>query len=214
MGFFAAMFKPLGDSRQPVTDTLASRAYWPARAAQYLAEGRYSRAVEVCREHLRDNPNLVSGRLILARALYHAGQHEIAGEQLYRVLSLDPSNLVALKYLGDMKFAAGDEFGAMAMYERVQQLDPWGSGLCCPMRQERQQTTRTITLPRQPEATTANRSLRQVYFYTETLGDLYLKQGYPRLAAQVFDHLCRTGDSPRIREKLQQSQQKSREKER
>lgn len=208
------MFKPLSDKDQSVTDTLASRAYWPARAAQYLAEGRYSRAVEVCMENLPDDPNLVSARLILARALYHAGQHDAATEQFYRVMTLDPDNLVALKYLGDIKFATGDEIGAMAMYQQVQQLDPHGSGLSCRVKRRRQETTTTITLPRPPENPTERKPLRQVYFYTETLGDLYLKQGYPRLAAEVFEHLCRNADSPRLKEKLQQSQQKVREKER
>ncbi|MBD3331921.1 tetratricopeptide repeat protein [candidate division GN15 bacterium] len=208
------MFKPLSNKGQSVTDLLASRAYWPARAAQYLAEGRYSRAVEVCKENLRDNPNLVSARLILARALYHAGQHESATEQFYRVMTLDPDNLIALKYLGDIKFAAGDELGAMAMYQRIQQLDPHGNGLCSKIRKDRQEKTKTITLPRPPEQTAERKPLRQVYFYTETLGDLYLKQGYPRLAAEVFEHLCRTTENPRLREKLQQSQQKVREKER
>ncbi len=114
-----------------VTERLAAVGYAPAVAAKFFAEGKYSRAVEICKEALADDTKLVSVRLIYAKALYHAGQRESAAEQFYAVLSLDPENLVALKYLGDIKFAEGDQYTALAHYRRVLEIDPGCRELWC-----------------------------------------------------------------------------------
>ena len=96
------------------TDRLAADGYWPAQAARALREGTYSRAVRLCREFLAEQPNLVSGRLIYAEALYRSGQLESATEEFHRVLALDPEHEVALKRLGDIRFASGDYPAALA----------------------------------------------------------------------------------------------------
>lgn len=208
------MFRPPANKDESLVDRLASRGYWPARAAKYLSEGKYSRAVEVCKENLPQAPRLLSGRLIYARALYHAGQTEAAAEQFYRVLSSDPDNMVALKYLGDLKYTDGDEVSAIANYQRVQELDPDGHGLSCSVERPQAETTRTISLSRKGETTPAHReSLRRVYFYTETMGDVYLAQGHARLAAEVYSRLNEQGSNPRLAEKLSMVQDKIRDRE-
>ena len=183
---------------------------WPARAAKFLADGKYSRAVEICREYLNDTSHLVSGRLIYAEALFRAGQVERATEQFYRVLSLDPDHLVALKFLGDIGYAAGDELTALANYQRILEIDPGCRGIRSEIRTRKTETTRTVTIQRQPETTSATPKvkLREIPFYTETVGDLYLLQGHPRLAACVFQNLLEKNDNPRLREKFAKAEQK------
>lgn len=206
------MFKPGSD----IIDQLSSRGYRPAMALKYLDEGRFSRAVEICKEHLAEESPTLSGRLIYARALYHASQIESATEQFYRVLSMDPENLVALKYLGDIKFAKGDEPGAMADYNRVLSIDPYCRALCCPRETSAKETTRTITLRRSQETVaeiSSGISTREVPFYTETIADLYLAQGYPTLAAQVYRNLSTLGQNPRLLDKLAKAEEKSKQKE-
>jgi len=197
-----------------LVDELAGQGYWPALAAQYLAEGKYSRAVAVCKEHLSVDGHLVSGRLIYASALKLAGQVESAAEQFYYVLSHDPSNVVALKCLGDIQYAAGDEITAMADYLRVLEIDPYCRGLASKVESRPKETTRTITLKHGEDSVSEERkrALRRIPFYTETIGDLYLAQGYPRLAAEVFRKLSDSSASPRIREKLNQAEKKVTEK--
>jgi len=204
------MFKPLAQSTDRAVRQLASGGYWAARAVVHLAEGRYSRAVEICREYLPANPDLISGRVILARALFHAGQIDSARRQFHELLARDPDNLVALKYLGDITYADGDETGAVALYERVLEIDPFCRGLCSPINRGRGETTRTITLKSAPERTGSGRlstQLRQLPFLTETIGDLYLAQGYPRLAAEVFRSLSERSPNPRLAEKLSRAEQ-------
>jgi len=199
------MFEPLDTKSDDLVPQLASRGYWPARAAQHLKEKRFSRAVEICRERLPDNPELISGRLILARALYYAGQIDSARRQFYELLARDPDNMVALKYLGDISYADGDETDAMALYGRILEIDPLCRGLCSPINRDNRETTRTITLKSAPERAKPDRrkaQLRHIPFYTETIGDLYLAQGYPRLAAEVFRTISERNPNPRLAEKL------------
>jgi tetratricopeptide (TPR) repeat protein len=197
-------------------ETLIGRRCRVAVAARCLAEGRYSKAVEICREQLAEQPASLSSRIIYARALFHAGQTESAADQFYRVLSVDPENLVALKYLGDIKYAAGDEPGAMADYGRVLTIDPCCRALFCQVRTAKTETTRTITIQR-PEETLAgpvtNLKAREIPFYTETIADLYLAQGYPRLAADVYRSLSTADQNPRIMEKLTMAEEKTKQKE-
>jgi tetratricopeptide (TPR) repeat protein len=195
--------------------SLREADYWPVAAEKYFNEERYSRTVEICREHLESDSRSLSGRIIYARALYHAGQVESAEEQFQRVLSQDPDHLVALKYIGEIKFGAGEEASAFAHWRRLLQLDPECRALCVPIKKKEQTTMRTITLARQPEAlsTRQSKNLREIPFYTETVGDLYLSQGHPRLAAEVFDKLSRESSNSRISEKLEKARSLIRERE-
>lgn len=163
-----------------------------------------------------EEPDLLSGRIIYARSLYHAGQMEAAADQFYLVLVRDPENVVALKYLGDIKFAQGDEFAAMANYERVLEIDPYCRGLASAVEPRRKETTTTITLRHagEPADHGAPAALRQVPFVTETMGDLYLAQGHPRLAAVVFRSLQQQVENPRLAEKLAQAERTAKEKDR
>ena len=210
------MFTNSQSSLSEIVDTLAARGYWAALAAGHLTEGRYSRAVELCKEHLSDGPEIISGRLIYARALYHAGQTQSAAEQFYRVLSRDSNNLVALKYLGDIFHALGDQPAAMAHYQRVLDEDPDSRALCCRLTPKQTETTHTVTLRRageSPSGVLPKRTSREIPFYTETMGDLYMTQGYPRLAADVYRVLNSTGQNPRLTDKLADAEEKIKEKE-
>lgn len=195
---------------------LAEQGYWPAWASKALDEGQYSEVVELCKQHLPDEPELVSGRIIYALALYRAGQMESATDEFYRVLSRDPENLVALKCLGDIKFAQGDEFGALASFTRILEIDPYTQGVCGRLTLRPTETTTTITLRRGTETVRESEPtpLRQVPFVTETMGDLYLAQGHPRLAAAVFRSLQQQAGNPRLAEKLAVAEHKVKEKDR
>jgi tetratricopeptide (TPR) repeat protein len=203
--------------RESLKEILAAKGYWPAEAAHFLSEGKYSRVVELCRENIPAHPYLVSARLVYAQALYYTGQMEVAEKEFHHVLSQDPDNIVALRFLGDIKTRQNDQFGAKTNYQRILQLDPDCQGV----KSERavaadRSTTRTITLTRKAEASTKSPkpSLREIPFCTETVGDLYLAQGHLRMASEVFRALDRIGHNPRIHEKLLKTEKKLGEKDR
>ena len=206
----------------PDRDLLASAGYWPAEAMKLVAEKKYSAAVQLCKERLRTQ-DVLSGRTAYALALFRAGQHERAEDHFHHILSRDPNHLVALKLLGDIAFSRGDEWAAMANYQRVLEIDPETSGLSGDLpRRGSRETTRTITLMRPAEehsVVTPSRThirehtSRQALLYSETIGDLYLGQGHAKLAAEVYQRMYDANPNPRLAEKLAQALEKLREKE-
>lgn len=210
------MFSRPPDSESSLADELHQHSHWPAAAAKHLAEGQFAEAAQLCRNRLAEEPEVLSGRVIYARALFRTGQTEASAEQFHQVLAADPENIAALKYLGDIKFAQGDELAALSYYDQVLQIDPRSDilklDICCPQ----PESTRKLTITHRPERTEApRRSVRpDVYFYTETVGDLYFAQGHMSLAVEVYRHLCHHGGHPRLIRKLSQAESRLRDKER
>ena len=197
--------KQPSDRLSDTTEYLAARGYWPARAARQLAGRKYSKVVELCQSATSGDDWPLSARLLSARALYHAGQRDASQEQLYRVLAQDATNLLAQKYLGDICFADGDEMAAMFHYQRVLDIDPQCAGLRSSLSERKPPTTRTLTLSRKKadkDNKKTKESSKKIPFYSETIGDLYLTQGYPRLAEKVYLVLSESNDNPRLSEKL------------
>ena len=190
-------------------DRLVHNGYWPARAAKLLETKAYSQVIALCRENLDENSSAWSGRIIYALALHHSGQLESAEKQFHQVLSWDPDNLVALKYLGDIRHAQDDHFGAMSHYQRILDIDPDCKGLKTDLDSRRKTMTKTIALKRtREEKKNFNTREPDIRFYTETMGNLYLAQGHSRLAARVFKRLLENDSNPRWQEKLEQAEKR------
>ncbi len=210
------MMRPFRTSRSELISKLSEQSYWPAEAVQALEAGKYSRAVEICKEHLRKEPSSVSGRLTYALALHRAGQVRSSAEQFHEVLALDPDHLVALKYLGDIEFAEGDEVAAVANYERILVIDPDCRALKSDL-PTRCKSAEGVALTRAAESASdgpeAASQKQHIHFYTETYGDLYLAQGHSRQAAEIYRVLNERSNNPRLAEKLDQAERKVRERE-
>jgi tetratricopeptide (TPR) repeat protein len=192
------------------TNRLVRFGYWPAVADGLFAEGKYSKAVDLCQRMLDLEPNIISGRVVLGKALYHAGQFGEAREQFVRVLRTDAANLVALKYLGDILFREGEEAAALAYYRRILEIDPYCQGISCPVQPPEPDGTRQLTLKRPPESSgkKPRSALREPAFVTETVGDIYRDQGYLQLARDVYRRLLERSDNSRIAEKLHDTEEK------
>ncbi|MCK5124954.1 MAG: tetratricopeptide repeat protein [candidate division Zixibacteria bacterium] len=195
-------------------DTLARKGYTPAVASQYFADGKYSRAVDICLQFMEKEPDSVSARLIVARSLFHAGEKERACEHFQKVLNLDVNNLAALKYLGDILFAEGKEAIAMSYYRRIFELDPHNNGLHCSITREDKPRTWQLTLKRPKEKSAKRKKLiLEPVFVTETVGDIYKEQGYFELAGEVYRRLLTGSENNRIAGKLREIEGKIKEKE-
>lgn len=187
-----------------LTGDLSTQGYWPAMAREFLEKRQYSRAIEICTTHLENEPDTLSGRIVLAMALYNSRQFKEAEEQFYNILRIDPDNIQALKYLGDLKFRFGDEYAANSFYSRVLKLDPYTRGLKSAVAEKTTGETKILTLKRDfEESERGPERLRQLPFKTETAGDLLLAQGHTRLANEIFRELAEKTADPRLYEKLQ-----------
>src|ERR1700710_2810439 len=100
------------------------RRYLAPLANEYRKAGALDRAIELCRTHLPDYPEHLSGYVVFGQALYEAGELTEATAVFDTALSLDPENLIALRHMGDIARDRGDRAGARDWYERVLEADP------------------------------------------------------------------------------------------
>ena len=100
------------------------RRYFAPLANEHRKSGDLDQAISLCRTHLPQQPGHISGHIVLAQALFEAGSLEESREQFHAALSLDPENLIALRYLGDIAKESSDIETARTWYQRVLEVDP------------------------------------------------------------------------------------------
>lgn len=100
------------------------RRYFAPLANEYRKLGDLTQAIALCRAHLPNQPGHVSGHIVLAQALYEARELGEARATFEAALDLDPENLIALRYLGDIAREQGEPQLARTWYERVLDADP------------------------------------------------------------------------------------------
>ena len=223
--------------------------FWPRQAEEYLEQGEYSKAIELCEKNIGSEPNLLSAKMIYAQALVGENRNADATEQLFQVLSLDPDNLAALKLLGDIQYRQDEFVSAMASYGRILEIDPDCRGLKCSFtpKEIEMPEPEIVILERGPEPEveiavavaealpisepvpipvevavamsepvllTAKSYLVDSPFRTETVGDIYLKQGQLKEALEIFRELATDGQNNRIVEKLAVAEKMASQKER
>ncbi len=191
--------------------------FWPRQAEEFLEQGEFSKAIELCEKNISSYPNLLSAKMIYAQALVAENRSADATEQLFQVLSLDPDNLAALKLLGDIQYLQSDFVSALASYGRVLEIDPDCRGLKCAFTPKVIETPPQLILERGPEpevAATAKTYLVDGPFRTETVGDIYLQQGQLMEALEIFRELAVDGQNSRVAEKLANAEKMAAQKER
>ncbi len=177
--------------------------FWPVQAESFLNDKDYKRTAEICESNLNDSEDFLSGRIIYAIALYYLKDFDRAADHFYNVLTKDPDNLTALKYLGDIHYKQKDVVTALASYSRVMELDPNTQGLKCEIAIVRNEEPSSIKIVRPPESRQrVNELPTDSPFMTETIGDLYLKQGQLQLALEIFRELSKRDDNPHLKQRL------------
>ncbi|MGH8015341.1 MAG: hypothetical protein ACREBV_04040 [Candidatus Zixiibacteriota bacterium] len=177
--------------------------FWPKQAKESLEQKEYGKVIELCEKHIGADTNLLSARLIYAAALRESARLDDATEQLYQILRFDTDHLAALKLLGDIHYQKNDSVSAMANYNRVLEIDPDCSGLKCDFSPVVVESLPQITLVKAPETVVITEIPQSRNpFMTETVADLYLKQGQPRRAIEIFKELLNGSNDERLTEKL------------
>ncbi|MEP7382117.1 MAG: tetratricopeptide repeat protein [Gemmatimonadota bacterium] len=100
------------------------RRYFAPLANEYRKLGDLTQAIALCRAHLPNQPGHISGHIVLAQALYEARELGESRQIFEASLDLDPENLIALRYLGDIAREQGEPMQARGWYERVLDADP------------------------------------------------------------------------------------------
>jgi tetratricopeptide (TPR) repeat protein len=98
--------------------------YFVPLANAYRKLGQIEAAESLLREGLRRHPEYLSAHIVLGRCLAdRAALDEAAGEFRY-VLSLDPQNLIALRSLGELAISQGHPDEAGRWYRELLTADP------------------------------------------------------------------------------------------
>lgn len=100
------------------------RRYFAPLANEYRKAGDAERAIELCRTYLPQQPTHMSGYIVYGQALFDAERTDEASAVFQQALTLDPENIIALRYLGDIARAKGDRSAAIRWYGKVMELDP------------------------------------------------------------------------------------------
>jgi tetratricopeptide (TPR) repeat protein len=175
--------------------------------------GMLEQAVEIVDRGVAANPGYTSGFVVRGKCYYDNGDVDEAERSFERVLELDPSNLVALRFLGIILADRGDAHGAREHFKQILVLDPEDRGI-----REKLETLpapddddvveldavededfegEAITLGKPDDDATTDE------LATITLADIYATQGYTDKAIRIYrDVLHRQPDNAAVREKL------------
>jgi tetratricopeptide (TPR) repeat protein len=90
----------------------------------FAMQKRWEQAIPEYRRALAENSKHYAAHLSLAQALWQVGQHEEAIAEARVALEIDPDRKNAYRMLGNFYAAERNVAEALAMYERVLEIDP------------------------------------------------------------------------------------------
>jgi pentatricopeptide repeat protein len=179
-------------------------------AEEYRKEGQYAEAVRVCQEGLARHPAYHTARILLGRTYLEAGDLDEARRSLSEVLELAPENHLAAKLLAEVQRKMGDARGAAGTYRAMlshypgdreveillQDLLKAGAGApaeiaAAPPAGGGTRHDLPTTAPSGPPPGTRVTEERPDALQTNTLAELYLRQGLVERALDVYREMLR-----------------------
>src|SRR5688500_6501793 len=100
------------------------RRYFAPLANEHRKSGDLEQAIVLCSAHLPQQPAHICGHIVMGQALFEAALLDESRATFHIALDLDPENLIALTYLGDIARTGGDIPTARSWYQRVLEVDP------------------------------------------------------------------------------------------
>jgi tetratricopeptide (TPR) repeat protein len=98
--------------------------FFMSLASALREAGSAGHAEEVLRENLKRHPGYLSAHVLLGRCLVDRGALEEATNEFHYVLSVDPQNLVALRFLAEIAQSEGRRADAERWYGELLAIDP------------------------------------------------------------------------------------------
>ena len=176
--------------------------------------GRLEEAIQTCRSGLRDHPTYAAALVVLGRALLQKGQPLEAEKELTAALKLSPCNVAAHRLLADAAAAQGKKDEARDRYEALLKQNPQDRELqeaLARLEHARPPSPFPSPLPAttppaamgvaagteqawvlpEEETVEARAPSLPVGRATETLADLYARQGFVERATDLYRELLR-----------------------
>ncbi|NJD11286.1 MAG: tetratricopeptide repeat protein, partial [Gemmatimonadetes bacterium] len=92
-------------------------------AEAYRKAGELEHARDILAEGLRRHPDSASAHVVLGRVEHDRADNAAAQRAFGQVLALDPGNLIALRFLGDLALERGDRAEALGHYRELLNRD-------------------------------------------------------------------------------------------
>ncbi len=171
-----------------------SRAFVPL-AEEYRRLGRFPEAEKTCREGLQRHPNYHSARVLLGRTLLELDRLDEAAEEFRRVLESEPQNLLAGRLLAGIYRSQGRWGDALETFRRLQLFYPDSAEV----------RTQVYQLERGPESggspatgETGGIPSPGDALATNTLAEIYMRQGLVDRAVAVYENMLRADPDNRV----------------
>lgn len=179
----------------------SSRTFLPL-AEEYRRLGRLAEAEKTCREGLQRHPNYHSARVLLGRTLLEIDRLEEAAAEFRAVLEAEPQNLLAGRLLAGIYRSQGRWAEALDTFRRLQGFYPDNAEV----RAQVYQLERGPETPSGPVtgvAAEGAESSGEDALATNTLAEIYLRQGLVDRAVAVYENMLRADpDNRAVRRRI------------
>jgi len=177
----------------------ASRAFL-SLAEEYRRLGRLAESEKVCRAGLQRHPNYHSARVLLGRTLLEMDRLEESSAEFRAVLESEPQNLLAGRLLAGIYRNQGRWSEALQTFRNLQSFYPDDAEVRAQVYQlERGPEEDSMAHPPQPAPAAAG----QDAMATNTLAEIYFRQGLVERAVAVYENMLRADpDNQAVRRRM------------
>jgi tetratricopeptide (TPR) repeat protein len=165
-----------------------------ARLAEvYLARGERQKALELLEQYAEQFPGYPTGFWMLGKIYYGSGEKEKALSFLHKTLQIIPEHPAALQLIGKIYMENGEPAMARSYLKQVSQIDQLGEVVFKSAGAQTEEKVDAGKLTKSAEPAKGR-------FATETMVNLYLKQGHKTLARELCEQiLVSEPDNSRIK---------------
>jgi pentatricopeptide repeat protein len=177
----------------------ASRAFLPL-AEEYRRLGRLVESEKVCKEGLQRHPHYHSARVLLGRTLLEMDRLEESSTEFRAVLEAEPQNLLAGRLLAGIYRNQGRWSEALETFRKLQTFYPDDAEVRAQVYQlERGPDEDSPSpAPQSPPASEGQDALA-----TNTLAEIYFRQGLVDRAVAVYENMLRADpDNRAVRRRI------------
>ncbi len=179
--------------------------YFVPLANTYRRIGWLKSAESLLRDGLQWHPEYLSAHIVLGRCLAERGAADEAAEEFRYVLSLDPQNLIALRSLGEIALGAGRAEEAERWYRELIAADPMNDdarrGLASLQPADSEPVPGDGPVEDADDLPMLEEDVPELV--TETIAELYARQGLHDRSAEVYRELIRRrGGDPALERRL------------
>ncbi len=180
---------------------------FPELAEAFQREGRVEEAIIICEQGLTVRPDNLKAHLILGGCYLQKGCLGEAREHLEKVREGVEECFSVYKLLSQVYLQAGDVEGAMASLKKALTLpseEEKATKKVTPLELDmwQKKIAPLIAVPSKEEGESPTLPLIQETFHTETMAQIYWKQGRKEKALEIYrELLARDPDNKNLREK-------------